>query len=182
MPWKLAGGLAAFAAALLLAGWIQHQHVRSERLADCQAIASGELARTAGERCPAAVLAQLEAGRAAQACDQALQQSATSPALWGAPPSCSAKVRDLAVRHNAARSALADRERELDQLRSGQLAAIARAEARGASQARRTANANAAIEAAPRDPAGLIVCDDLCLRRLAGEDVPGSGADRDRPD
>lgn len=180
---KLIGGAITAALMVVLAGWIQHQHVRSERLTDCQAIAAGELGRTKGERCPAPVADQLRAAQAAAVCDQALTVIAGSAALWGAPPSCSAKVRDLAARHNVARDALADRERELNQLRSGQVAAIARAEARGATQARRTAHANAAIEAAPRNPAGLIVCDDLCLRRLAGEDLDAiAGADRRGPD
>ena len=62
---KLIGGAITAALMVVLAGWIQHQHVRSERLADCQAIAAGELGRTKGERCPAPVADQLRAlGRA----------------------------------------------------------------------------------------------------------------------
>jgi hypothetical protein len=168
---------------LVFAGWIQHQHVRSERLADCQAIAAGELGRAKGELCPAAVADQLQAGLAAGRCDQGLGVIAKSQTAWTSPPSCSAQVQALQARHNVARDALADRNRELEQLRSGQVAAIARAEARGATQARRTAHAHDAIEAAPRDPAGLILCDDLCLRGLAGEDLDaGARADRRDPD
>ncbi|MBC7169234.1 hypothetical protein [Phenylobacterium sp.] len=164
---------------MLLAGWIQHQHIRSERLADCQAIAAGQLARESGERCPTAIVEQLQAARASAACAAGLGALKGEPGRWGAPAACSARIRDLVARHNVARDLVADRDLELERLRSGQSAALARAEARGASQARRTANAKAAIGAAPRDPAGLIVCGDQCLRQLAGEGSDsGSGADR----
>lgn len=176
--WKLAGGAVAGLLLLLAVGELQRLNHRSNAYADCQAVAAGKPGATKGARCADLVVEQLQAARSAAACDQGLGPLKAEPGRWGSPASCSAKIRDLVVRHNVGQDALADRDLELDRLQRGQAAAIARAQARGASTARSYANAKAALDAAPRDPDGLIRCGPDCLRQLAGQGPPaGSGAD-----
>lgn len=167
--WKIAGGMIAGALMLFAVGELQRLTHRSAAYADCQAQAQGKAAVTKGSRCAPLIVAQLDVSRSAQACDFNLGPTAKDPQHWAAPLSCSPKIQQLVISRNAGWDTVADRDLEIDRLNSGQAAAIARAQARGVSQAWSEANAKAAIAAAPRDPAGLIVCSDLCLRQLAGE-------------
>ncbi|WP_029418025.1 hypothetical protein [Brevundimonas bacteroides] len=165
---KVLGGLAVLLLLVVIVGEMQRAFARSERLADCQSIAGGELGRQKGERCPAPVVDQLKAAAEAQACVSRIGRLDADPQRWAAPVGCDARIHELTAAQNVAIDAVADRDREIAQLRSGQSAAIARAQARGASQARSYANAQSAIDAAPRDPSGLVVCDADCMRQLAG--------------
>jgi hypothetical protein len=63
---------------------------------------------------------------------------------------------------------LADARDQLAQAERRTTAAIARAEARATVQARKDADANSALTAAPRGADGLLTCDAACLRRLSG--------------
>ena len=168
LAWKLLAGAGALLLLIVILGETQRAFVRSERLTDCQAIAAGELGREKGERCPGVIIERIRAAAEAEACVSRLSPLASDPQRWAAPSTCSSQILELTAAQNMALDQALDRDRQIVQLRSGQSAAIARAHARGASQARSYANAQAAIEAAPRDPSGLVVCDPECMRRLAG--------------
>jgi len=182
LAWKLLGGLVAFGLVLIIAGELQRTFARSERLADCQAIASGDLGRQKGEQCPAPIVAQLTAAATAEACASRIGRLDQDPQRWAAPLSCDARILELTAAQNAGLDTIIDRDREIASLQSGQSAAIARAQARGASQARSYANAQATLNAAPRDASGLIVCDAGCMRQLAGGQASGSPASAGRHD
>ncbi|WP_309629610.1 hypothetical protein [Brevundimonas sp.] len=176
LAWKVLGGLVAFGLVLIVAGELQRTFARSERLADCQAIAAGDLGRQKGERCPAPIVDQLTAAAKAEACVSRIGRLDSDPQRWAAPLNCDARIHELTAAQNVGLDTILDRDREIFDLQSGQSAAIARAQARGASQARSYANAQAAIDAAPRDPSGLIVCDAGCMRQLAGGQASGGPA------
>lgn len=182
LAWKFLGGLVAFGLVLIVAAELQRTFARSERLADCQAIAAGDLGRRKGEQCPAPIVDQLTAAATAEACVSRIGRLNQDPQRWVAPLSCDARILELTAAQNVGLDTILDRDREIASLQSGQSAAIARAQARGASQARSYANAQAALNAAPRDPSGLVVCDAGCMRQLAGGEASGGPASASRRD
>lgn len=185
---KLVGALAALAA-LIAAGFglkarldrARLDHGQALAYAECQAAAARKAgAKTPETACAPPIAQALVVAFRAQACELGLRmvEDPARPSRWETPLSCSRKVQALAASNNVALDTVDDRDGEILRLRGAQAAAIARAEARGALLARRKAHAEAAIAAAPRNDAGLIVCRDQCLRVLAGEDEPGRPAGR----
>jgi hypothetical protein len=69
----------------------------------------------------------------------------------------------------AATTDLANVRADLKSERESRAAAIASAEQRAATTARRIAGNEQAIESAPRHDDGRVRCDAECLRRLAGD-------------
>lgn len=158
-------------------------HGQAVEYAACQAVAAGKAAaKPPGEACARPIAEALVEAFRSRACEAGLRlsQAADSAGRWAAPTVCSRKVQDLAASNNVALDTVDARDGEILRLRGSMAASLARAEARGALKARRMANAQAAIAAAPRNDAGLIVCSGRCLRQLAGEDG-GPGPDRDGP-
>ena len=123
---------------------------------------------TSAARCPGPVAATHRRAVMAQRCDAAL--IATDG--FGIEAGCSTPVkREVAL--VAARTGERDRlTKEIHDLRSGQAAAIARAETRGRAQAERNSRAQSELDRAPRGDDGLGRCDAECLRNL-GRDGPG---------
>ncbi|MCY1648165.1 hypothetical protein OVA11_14165 [Caulobacter sp. SL161] len=112
--------------------------------------------------CPAAIAdAHLVAARAS-ACDAAL--SARPENSYAVAAACSAPVKTVQAERDIARREAARLTSDLTNERLGQDAAIARASASAATLAERKARAVAAVQAAPRDGDGLVVCDADCLR------------------
>jgi hypothetical protein len=120
------------------------------------------------ERCAEGVAATHRRAVMAQRCDTAL----TAADGFGIEAGCSTPVK-REVAKVAARTGERDRlTTEINDLRSGQAAAIARAETRGRAQAERNSRAQSELDRAPRGDDGLGRCDAECLRNL-GRDGPG---------
>ncbi|PZR32277.1 MAG: hypothetical protein DI526_17025 [Caulobacter segnis] len=112
--------------------------------------------------CPRPIAADRLAAVRSRACDAAL--SASPENLYGAATSCSGPVKRVQAERDVARGEAARLTNDLNNERLGQDAAIARAAASAATQAERKARAAAALQAAPRDAGGLVVCDADCMR------------------
>lgn len=169
--WKILGGalaLLAFAAAIhQVAGWRRDAGV----LRDCVAAVAidAPFAADPGKACPGPIAAAALAANRARACDAAF--TAHPENTYGVAASCSTPVKTVQAERDVARAEAADLTAALNQERLGQDAAIARATAAASAQAERKARAAAALQAAPRDGDGLLVCDAGCLRaRWAGAD------------
>jgi hypothetical protein len=177
----LIGGGVAGAAFLDRVGKNRAQAVE---YAACRAAAEQKPgAKAPAEACAEPIAKLLVEGLRSRACEAGLRldPDPANPGRWITPLSCSRNVQQLAASNNVAHDTVDDRDAEILRLRGSQAAAIARAERRGAQNARSLAHAQAAIAAAPRNDAGLIVCRDQCLRQLAGEDEPGSVRRADDP-
>lgn len=164
------GGLAL--AAALFAGVRAFNHMRADAAAyaDCRAIAGdSKKAPSSPPKCAAAIGDQLAIAARAQACDLNLPKGEAG--AFAVQAACSAPVKRLAADRDAARADLVQRDQLVDQLKAERSADVARAEARGLTQAKRTADATRALSTAPRDPDGRVRCDADCLSVLAG-DVP----------
>lgn len=163
----IAAGLAAavgvLAAVHTAAGW------RSEAKAarDCLVAVSpgAKAAADPAKACPAAIAADHLVAVQARACDAALD--ARPEHLFGVGTRCSAPVKRVWTERNVARDEAARLTATLNQERLGRDAAIDRAAASATLQAERKARAAAAVQAAPRDAAGLVVCGVQCLRDRA---------------
>lgn len=126
----------------------------------CIRDAGGTNAAATAETCPVAVAVQHRIARASARCDAAL----LGADLFAVDAACSTEVKTLQAQRDAESRRAESLDAALKRARADQAAAVARAENRSRSQAERTARGQAAVSAAPRDDAGLVVCDAGCLR------------------
>lgn len=150
---------------LALAGhavWTWRSEAKAAR--DCLAAVSpgAKAAADPAKACPAAIAADHLVAVQARACDAALD--ARPENLFGVGTRCTAPVKRVWAERNVARDEAARLTATLHQERLGRDAAIDRAAASATLQAERKARAAAAVQAAPRDAAGLVVCGAQCLR------------------
>lgn len=110
--------------------------------------------------CPAPIALQHRIARTSVRCDQAL----LGADLFAVDAACTTEVKTLLAQRDAEGRRADSLDEALKRARADQAAAVARAENRSRSQAERTARGQAAVSAAPRDDAGLVVCDAGCLR------------------
>lgn len=141
--------------------WRSAREARSE-LRACVRAAKADGASLEG--CAAEIVAEIGSARAGRACDAAL----LAGDRYREAATCPAGAKRAASEARVAAANLADAQRQIADLRAATSAAIARAEARAVVTSERTAHADAAIKAAPRDSSGIIRCDAVCLRELAG--------------
>lgn len=114
--------------------------------------------------CLKPVRERITAARKADLCDAAADREDGRFVVLNA---CGQGVKRLYARNDVAARRVANLEGELAKARAATRAVVARAEARAVTLTERKADARKAIEAAPRDGAGRITCDALCLRRLS---------------
>lgn len=156
-------GLAAVGSLLFLARDRFHQKAIADRYESCEKAAESGVDPA---ECRAAIRAGIVAGRAAAACDRALQPL-TEQSRFAAAQACGPGVKRLIAEHDAARGEAAAARAELARQRVDGAAAVERAERRANKQNEREAHGRTVIDTAPRDGAGRIRCDAECLRRLA---------------
>lgn len=163
----IAAGLAlllgvVFAAHVVL-GW------RSQAAAfrDCQAAVSPTVKAAAdpAKACPAVIAADHLAAVQGRACDDALEAKPEN--TFGVAARCTGPVKRVFAERDTARSEAGRLISTLNQERIDRDSAINRATASATLQAERKARAAAAVQAAPRDAAGLVVCGAQCLRDRA---------------
>lgn len=116
------------------------------------------------EGCPDPLSAAIDDARRSAECATAIE----GEDLFAERASCSEPVKRRGALLAGARAELEDARQQLAQAERRTTAAIARAEARATVQARRDADAESALTAAPRGADGLLTCDAECLRRLSG--------------
>lgn len=168
---KVLGGLGVLLSVLgvihTISGWAHDAAV----LKTCRlAVADPHGPADVGGACPPAITADHLVARQASACDAALAASSESAA--GVEASCTLPVRRVVVERDVARGEARRLTDALNQERLGQDAAIARASASATTLAERKVRAAVAVQAAPRDGDGLVVCDAQCMRSrwgVAGE-------------
>lgn len=167
MIWSVSAlrmGLIGFLAAGLAAAahdWRMARQARAE-LRACVS-AAGDAAKPLGE-CPDALAAAIKAARNTAECSAAIDRAD----LFAERASCPEPVKRRGALLAAAEAELGDARQQMAETERRTTAAISRAEARATVQARRTADAQSALAAAPRDADGLVTCDAECLRRLSG--------------
>lgn len=165
----IAGVLAIGSA--VVAGWTYLGGLRADRaeLGACRALAAGRIPLRP-QRCGPELVAAVERGLAASACDQALdaEASKTGAGAYQIGRACSAPVKRLDAQREAAAGNLVSAETEIVRLRGRQQIDTAEAVARAVANERKKSNANAAIDAAPRGPDGRAICDLECMRVLGG--------------
>lgn len=122
---------------------------------------SAAILALAGSCPPPIAAAQISALRSAD-CDAAL--SARPENLYAVKSSCSLPVKILQAQRDAALGEAGRLTATLNSERLDRDGAIARASTAATTQAERKARADAALKAAPRDGAGLVVCDARCVR------------------
>ena len=160
----LTSGIALAACLALIASKTREEGQLRSTIAGHEACAQA----LAGADLSAAVAATHRRAVIAQRCDAALNAADG----FGIEAGCSTPVK-REVAKVAARTGERDRlTTEIHDLRSGQAAAIARAETRGRAQAERNSRAQSELDRAPRGDDGLGRCDAECLRNL-GRDGPG---------
>lgn len=161
-PYRLVA-LGGLGLGLAVAGldWRDARGARTE-LKVCTA-AAGD-ARQSLEGCPDVLAAAIDDARRSAECDAAIARED----LYAERASCSEAVKRRGALLTGARADLADAREQLAQAERRTTAAIARAEARATVQARKDADAQSALVAAPRGADGLLTCDAECLRRLSG--------------
>jgi hypothetical protein len=159
----LALALAALATTHKVVGW----YTEATAARDCLAAVSlgAKAAADPAKACPAAIAADHLVAVQARACDEALD--ARPENAFGVGARCTAPVKRIWAERNVARDEAARLSDTLNQERLGRDAAIDRAAASATLQAERKARAAAAVQAAPRDAAGLVVCGAQCLRDRA---------------
>lgn len=132
----------------------------------CETATTGSDLTAAAAHCPGAIAAvhrrAVQSGRCdeALAADDAFTQSAA----------CSAPVQRLVAERDTARRERDRLTASLAEVRRGLADEIARAEARGRTQAQRTQSVQTRLDAAPRTDTGLGRCDADCLQRLGEPD------------
>jgi len=105
----------------------------------------------------------------ARACDVAL----TGNKAFELAMACTPAVKTVVAQRNAAREDTTNLKTELQRVRNGRDAAIARAEARATTQAKRTLNVQTVLDAAPRGGDGLVELSGDSLRLLDEGARPG---------
>lgn len=129
------------------------------------------------EACEAAVVGKPKARPAAEVCSKAIaaadadadRERACSAALaaentFAIRMVCGTATKALFAQREAARGELSGVKAELANEQAGREGDLRRAQTAGKAEAERKARRDAAVQAAPRDAAGLVVCDDECLR------------------
>lgn len=171
-------GLGVILALLAALGTAAFQTSRANGLAHqvdgykaCEAAVEGKpKAKPAAQVCSKAIAAADQIADRALACDGALTVGNT----YGLGNYCSTPVKTLDARLGVADRTVASLQAELKADREDRAAALADAETRGRLNAERKARAAAAVAAAPRDSAGLVVCDAGCVRDRWGSQAPGA--------
>ena len=162
MALKVAGVVAVAAALVFaVADWRGARAARAE-LRICTMAAAKPQAALDG--CTGKLAAAIIALRQAAACETALG----GRDLFAIRSTCGPQVQIRVARQAAAEANLADVRVQLAEATARAIAAVSRAEARATQSTERKARAEATIARAPRDPAGIIVCNAGCLRELAG--------------
>lgn len=160
------GGIALLWAAIATVGGFVDRARDGKRYAACEAAAklpAGEL-----DTCSPTVRGLVEEGRRSRACTAALATlRSANPDTFAIRMTCPEDVKRLSARADAAEADLADANAQLAGAQQRQDTAVARAEARADSTAKRKAADDAVIAAQPRTPDGRVTCDAQCLRRLA---------------
>ena len=131
---------------------------------DCDAAVTNSDLTASAARCSDAVAAVHLTARRSERCDGALKASDG----FSIDAACSAPVKQVVAERDARSRERNGLQTTLNELRRGQAAAIASAEARGRTQTQRTDRAEQDLADAPRTAAGLGRCDADCLRRLGG--------------
>lgn len=166
MGWGMIAALAALSVGLA----IQTARATSlgkkvDRFEACEAAVAGKpKARPAAEVCSKIIAAADADADRERACSAALVADNT----FAIRMTCGTPTKTLFAQRDAARGEVANLRAELKTTIDGQAGALRRAEAAGRTQAERKAKRDAAVQAAPRDADGLVVCDDGCLRDRFG--------------
>ncbi len=163
LPAPVAGAIIVAALSLLVVTKHQEEGRLRKTIAGheaCLRDAGGTDVAATVRSCPAPVAVQHRIARAAVRCDAAL----LSADLFAVEAACSTEVKTLLAERQAESRRADSLDEALKTTRADQAAAISRAETRARTQAERTARGQAAVSAAPRDAAGLVVCDAGCLR------------------
>ena len=159
--------LIAVVTSAVLGGVILSKNAEEGRLraensaqASCLRDAGGTDPAASALSCPVPVAIQHRIARASTRCDEALLGADG----FAVDATCSTEVKTLLAQRDAESRRADSLDEALKGARAAQAAAVARAETRSRSQAERTARGQAAVTHAPRDDAGLVVCDAGCLR------------------
>lgn len=162
------GGMITSALALLVLVFLARDRFHQKHLAD--AAAQCAKASRSDEKpltdCLPDIKTRLEADRQARTCEASLLPRLRPETRFAMAQSCGAGIKRLVADADTAQASAADLEGQLESQRSGELKAVARAEARAGNQQERDSHARKAIDAAPRDAAGSIHCDAVCLRAI----------------
>lgn len=163
LPLPVAGGIVIAAMGLLIVTKHQEEGRLRETIAahaSCLRDAGGIDAAASARSCPVPVALQHRIARASVRCDEAL----LGADLFAVDAACTTEVKTLLAQRDAESRRAESLDEALKRARADQAAAVSRAESRARTQAERTARGQAAVSAAPRDDAGLVVCDAGCLR------------------
>lgn len=166
LGWSMIAALGlTFAAAAFEHGRAGRLAARVERFEACEAAVTGKAkARPAAEVCSKAIAAADADADRERACSAALMAGNTVAVRMV----CGPATKTLFAQRDTARGEVTNLRTELATTIAGQAAALRRAEQAGRTQAERKARRDAAVQAAPRDADGLVVCDDGCLRDRFG--------------
>lgn len=163
---KAVAGLVAVVAVVVLVGRGLDRWRTMETAHACvAALEAGDLAG-ADARCPKRLPADARQAAAGRVCDSGLADPKGGG--FAVRQTCSALVKQVVAERDAARDQVVDLTGQLTAERAAHGAALVRAEARARTDERNKANAEAALNAAPRTAAGAVVCDAGCLRALTG--------------
>lgn len=173
---RLALTLAGVAAVLSLLGLFTyrgHQLAALRAQVDgfeaCElAVKGGPKARAAAVVCPPQIALADQVARQAQACNTALGGMFE----FGIKTSCAEPVKRLYAQSQADAASLASANAQLATATQDRDTAVARAEARSLTQTERAHRAQAVVETAPRDGAGLRVYGADSLRQRWGQARP----------
>lgn len=164
---KVYGLLAIGLGALALAGSVSlnvHQaKVLGQHRACVMAIKpNARLGADPRKLCDPAIAERWARAVQAETCDTAL--SAKPANAYGIGNNCSTPVKTLHAQYGVVAEELAGAVQALKDQKGDQVAAIRRAEADARVQAERKSRAAAAVQSAPRNADGLVICDARCLR------------------
>jgi len=112
--------------------------------------------------CPPTIAQAHATAVRAQACEAALSEVPEN--TYGVGANCAEPIKTVQAERDVARREAKRLTDDLQTERLGRADAISRAQAAATTQAERKARAAAALNAAPRDGDGLIVCDAECVR------------------
>ena len=166
LGWLIMAALAGCIATIAFqTGHIARLATRVDRFEACEAAVAGKAkARPVGEVCSKVIAAAgIDADRE-RACSAALAGDNTFTVRMV----CGSPTKTLYAQREAAQGEATNLRDQLATTVAGQAAALRRAEEAGRTQELRKAKRDAAVQAAPRDADGLVVCDDGCLRDRFG--------------